>query len=123
MHKKNYIQFDSESDSGFSAQINTILDLDKITKKEPKYNVVLIDDDDHTYDYVIEMLMKIFGHSREDAYVMACEVDFKGKVIVYTTSKTEAERKRDEILNYGVDYRLSRSKGSMNALIEPVEEC
>jgi hypothetical protein len=40
----------------------------------PRYHVVLMDDDDHTYDYVIEMLMKLFGHSRERAFLMACEV-------------------------------------------------
>lgn len=114
-----FIYLDTESGNPLS-RIDTILKLDQTTRNEPLYNVVLLDDDDHTYDYVIEMLMSIFGHSREDSYVMACEVDFKGRVIVYTDSKKESERKRDEILNYGSDYRLSRSKGSMNAIIEPV---
>jgi len=109
--------FDSESINNSSSEIDTVLD--QIIKKEHKYNVVLIDDDDHTYDYVIEMLMDIFGHSVEESYIMACEVDFKGRVIVYTTSKEEAEMKKDEILNFGPDHRLTRSKGSMNAIIEP----
>jgi ATP-dependent Clp protease adaptor protein ClpS len=30
--------------------------------------VVLLDDDDHTYDYVIEMLQKIFIFSLEQAF-------------------------------------------------------
>ena len=29
----------------------------------PLYNVVLLDDDDHTYEYVIEMLQKLFAFS------------------------------------------------------------
>jgi len=41
-------------------------------------NVILLDDDDHTYEYVIEMLCKLFGHSQEIAYRMACEVDATG---------------------------------------------
>ncbi len=114
----NY-SFDSESVNNSSAEVDTIIE--KITKKEHKYNVVLLDDDDHTYDYVIEMLMNIFGHSIEESYIMACEVDFKGRVIVFTTSKQEAELKKDEILNFGPDHRLARSKGSMNAIIEPAE--
>ena len=85
----------------------------------PQYNVILIDDDDHTYDYVIEMLMHVFGHSIEESYIMACEVDFRERVIVFTTSKEKAAMKKDEILNFGPDHRLARSKGSMNAIIEP----
>ena len=35
----------------------------EVTRREelvPLYHVVLLDDNDHTYDYVIEMLQKIF---------------------------------------------------------------
>ena len=46
-----------------------------MTVEMPMYNVVLLDDDDHTYDYVIEMLGHVFGHSIERAYQMACEVE------------------------------------------------
>ena len=34
----------------------------------PLYQVVLLDDDDHTYDYVIEMLQKIFIFTFDQAY-------------------------------------------------------
>jgi len=122
MNFNTNFQFDSESGRSTATRIDSILDLDKMTGKEPIYNVVLLDDNDHTYDYVIEMLMNIFGHSREDSYVMACEVDFKGRVIVHKDFRKVAESKRDEILNYGADYRLSRSKGSMNAVVEPAED-
>ncbi len=85
------------------------------------YNVILIDDDNHTYEYVIEMLQKIFDISKTTAYEMACEVDFTGKVIVYNANKEEAEFKRDQILRYGPDWRLKRSTGSMNAIVEIAE--
>ncbi|NIP30553.1 MAG: ATP-dependent Clp protease adaptor ClpS [Candidatus Dadabacteria bacterium] len=117
MHTQYIHLFDSESSHNSSAEVDTILE--QITKRENNYNVVLLDDDDHTYDYVIEMLMNIFGHSAQQSYVMACEVDFKGRVIVYTAAKEDAEAKKDEILNFGPDYRLLRSKGSMHAIIEP----
>jgi ATP-dependent Clp protease adaptor protein ClpS len=85
----------------------------------PRYHVILLDDDDHTYDYVIEMLMKLFGHSRERAFLMACEVDGIGRVIVDTTTKERAELKRDQIHAYGPDWRIPRCKGSMSAVVEP----
>lgn len=86
----------------------------------PQYHVVLLDDDDHTYDYVIEMLMQIFHHSQARAFRMACEVDSAGRVIVDTTTKERAELKRDQIHAYGPDWRLPHCQGSMSALIEPV---
>jgi ATP-dependent Clp protease adaptor protein ClpS len=85
----------------------------------PPYNVVLIDDDDHTYEYVVCMLMELFGHTKEAAFKMACEVDATGRVIVDTTTKERAELKRDQIHAYGKDPYLERCKGSMRATIEP----
>ena len=87
----------------------------------PLWNVILLDDDDHTYDYVVEMLGKVFGHNLERAYKMACEVDQTGRVIVDTTTLERAELKRDQIHAYGPDWRLQRSAGSMSATIEPTE--
>lgn len=87
----------------------------------PLWNVILLDDDDHTYDYVIEMLQKLFHHALEAAYKMACEVDSSGRVIVDTTGLERAELKRDQIHAYGADWRLDRSAGSMSAVIEKTE--
>lgn len=87
----------------------------------PQYHVILYDDDDHSYDYVIEMLSQLFGHDQATATRMAHEVDTTGRVIVDTTSKERAELKRDQIHNYGPDPRIESSKGSMAASIEPAE--
>jgi len=87
----------------------------------PQYHVVLHDDNDHTYDYVIEMLMQIFKHSREKAFQMACEVDAHGRVVVDTTTKERAELKRDQIHAYGPDWRIPHCQGSMSATIEPAD--
>jgi ATP-dependent Clp protease adaptor protein ClpS len=87
----------------------------------PPFNVVLLDDDDHSYEYVIEMLGKVFAHPFERAYQMAKEVDKSGRVIVLTTHKEKAELKRDQVLAYGPDVRIARSTQSMRSVIEPAE--
>lgn len=89
------------------------------TRLQPRYHVVLLDDDEHTYDYVIEMLGKLFGYSIERSYQLAVEVDTTGRVIVDTTTLERAELKRNQIRAYGADWRLETSRGSMAALIEP----
>jgi ATP-dependent Clp protease adaptor protein ClpS len=85
----------------------------------PLYRVVLLDDNDHTYDYVIEMLQKIFIFSLDQAYRHAEEVDRSGRTVLITCELPEAEFARDQILAYGPDWRLERSKGSMSAIVEP----
>lgn len=85
----------------------------------PLYRVVLLDDDDHTYDYVIEMLQKIFVFSMDQAYRHAEEVDTAGRTVLITCGLPEAEFGRDQIHAYGPDWRLPRSKGSMSAVVEP----
>ena len=85
----------------------------------PPYNVVLLDDDDHSYEYVIVMLKKVFGHPIEKGFQMAQEVDTKGRVIVATTNLEQAELKRDQIHAFGPDPFVPRCKGSMSATVEP----
>lgn len=92
----------------------------KKPQKLPPYNVILLNDDDHTYEYVIEMLKKLFGHPQEKGFQLAEEVDKTGRTIVLTTTKEHAELKRDQIHAYGADWRMESSKGSMSAKIEPV---
>jgi ATP-dependent Clp protease adaptor protein ClpS len=91
-------------------------------KREPNYHVIIWNDETHTYEYVIELLMKIFGHSFEKALDITRLVDKTGKGIAFTTHKELAELKRDQILAYGPDWRMSISEGSIRASIEPAPE-
>lgn len=86
----------------------------------PLYNVVLLDDDEHTYEYVIEMLQKLFALSESDAFQHAVEVDSTGRTVVMTCELAQAEFGRDQIHAYGADWRMPQSKGSMSARVEPV---
>lgn len=90
-------------------------------KHIPPYHVILLNDDDHTYDYVIRMLGELFGHSQEKAFLLAQEVDKAGRAIVNTTTKERAELKQEQIHAYGADPLSKNSKGSMSAVIEPAE--
>jgi ATP-dependent Clp protease adaptor protein ClpS len=83
------------------------------------YHVVLLDDDEHTYDYVIEMLQKLFFMSTDTALRHAIEVDATGRTIVITCEKSEADFARDQIHAFGADHRMPKSKGSMTAVVIP----
>lgn len=92
---------------------------EKLDELAPLFNVVLLDDDDHTYEYVIEMLQKLFFLSEVEAFRRAVEVDNAGRTIVITCGLGEAEFGRDQIHGYGADWRMPQSKGSMKAIVEP----
>ena len=87
-------------------------------RNAPRYHVILWNDDDHTYEYVIDMMQKLFGHPREKGFLIAEEVDKQGKAICFTTALEVAELKRDQIHAYGPDKGIARCKGSMSATIE-----
>jgi len=90
-------------------------------KYQPPYHVVLLNDDDHSYEYVITMLKELFGHPFEKGFQMAKEVDEDGRAIVFTGTMEVAELKCDQIEAYGPDPGIQRCKGSMSAMIEPAE--
>ena len=91
-------------------------------KRQPRYNVILWDDDDHTYDYVIRMMHDLFGHPQEKGMQIATAVDKAGRAVCLTTTLEHAELKRDQIHAFGRDVLMEKCKGSMRASIEPVEE-
>ena len=89
-------------------------------RRQPRYNVLLWDSDDHTFEYVEKMLRELFGHEKEQCHKIAEAVDEQGRAIVLTTTKEHAELKRDQIHAYGKDH-LEASKGSMWSTIEATE--
>ncbi len=91
----------------------------KKRKRQPRYHVILWNDDDHSFEYVVEMLQKLFGHTVEQGYQIAKEVDSSGKAICLTTTREHAELKADQIHAYGKDKLTAGCKGSMSSSIEP----
>ncbi len=91
-------------------------------KRQPPFHVLLLDDDEHTYEYVIGMLRKLFGFSPERSYQLAEQVDQSGCVVLDTTTLERAEFKRDQIHAFGRDWRIPRCVGSMSSTIEPAPD-
>lgn len=88
------------------------------TKVKPPYKVILLNDDDHSVEYVINIMQKIFGYPPEKGLKIAEEVHFQGRCIVWTGTLEVAELKQEQIHAYGPDPLIPRCKGSMTAEIE-----
>lgn len=87
-------------------------------EKEPRFHVVLWNDEEHSYQYVILMLQALFGYPPERGFQLAKEVDTTGRAIVFTSSLGSAELKRDQILSYGPDPDMVESNGPLCATLE-----
>ena len=87
-------------------------------KRQPRYHVILWDDSEHTYDYVISMVQQLFGYPIEKAFQLAKQVDTSGRAICLTTTLEHAELKRDQIHAFGKDPLATKCSGSMSASIE-----
>ncbi len=107
-----------------SAVAETETEVEEITKEPqtrrlPPYNVVILNDEDHTFDYVIELLIKLFRHTLPKAKELTERIHTTGRAIVYTTHKELAELKRDQVIAYGPDPRSRSSKGPLRCYVEP----
>lgn len=91
------------------------------TKRQPLWNVILLNDDDHTYEYVIGMMQQIFSHPAERGHLIAKKVDLDGRAVCLTTHKELAELKVEQIHDFGRDIRIASCAGSMSACMEPAE--
>ncbi len=92
---------------------------DQKRKRQPRYHVLLWNDDDHSFEYVIGMMEKLFAMQPEEGFKIAQEVHLRGKAICLTTTRELAELKRDQIHAFGKDKLIASCKGSMSSTIEP----
>jgi ATP-dependent Clp protease adaptor protein ClpS len=100
-------------------EVETEVTTDQRTRRLPPYNVVILNDEDHTFQYVIELLIKLFRHPLPKAEELTLRIHTTGRAIVYTTHKELAELKRDQVIAYGPDPRSKSSKGPLRCYVEP----
>ena len=92
-------------------------------KKQPPYAVVVLNDDDHTYDYVIEGLVRFCGHTIEKAFVLAKTVDQTGRAAVWTGPLEVAELKRDQLRGMGPDHYAAKPVTyPLGVVLEPMPQ-
>lgn len=85
----------------------------------PPYNVVLVNDDDHSFEYVIHMMRQVFGYQPERGMKIAQTVHEQGRAVVWTGQKEVGELKQEQVHAFGPDPLIPRCKGSMTAELEP----
>jgi ATP-dependent Clp protease adaptor protein ClpS len=91
----------------YNPQIDTTEDVDVLTEEAINLNLIVWNDEVNTFDWVIDTLMDICGHEREQAEQCAMLIHTKGKYAVKNGSYDALKPQRD-----GINDRL------INATIE-----
>lgn len=90
-------------------------------KKLPPYAVIVYNDELHTFPYVIETFMKVFGYTEQKSTLLAISIHSAGRGIVWSGSKEVAELKRDQIRGAGPDhYAAVKVEFPLGVVIEPL---
>lgn len=77
-------------------------------KTLPPFAVIVEDDDEHTFEYVIETFQKVFGYNVEKCFKLAQKIHEEGESLVWSGSKEVAELKVDLIRSAGTDFYASK---------------
>ena len=90
-------------------------------KQQPPFAVILFNDEEHSFPYVIETLTKVFGYPPEKSYALTLQIHTDGKGIVWSGSQEVAELKRDQIRSAGPDfYAAKKVDFPLKATVEPL---
>jgi ATP-dependent Clp protease adaptor protein ClpS len=90
------------------------------TRKIPPHNVILENDDYHSMDFVVEVLIKVLGCTMQRALVLMLEAHNSGRAIIWTGSKEGAELKVEQIRTFREVRSQDGAKlGPLDCSIEP----
>src|SRR5262245_12945281 len=88
------------------------------TRQIPPYNVVLLNDDHHSMEFVVMVLMKVFGYVPEKCLQLMLNAHETGRSIVWTGPKEVAELKVEQITTFH-EMRGTKDLGALGCEIEP----
>jgi len=86
----------------------------------PPYNLILENDDYHSFEFVVETLKKALGYSTERCYQLTLQAHTAGRAVVWTGPREGAELKMEQIQTFHeTRARDSAKLGPLGCTIEP----
>ena len=89
------------------------------TRRIPPYNVILLNDDHHSMEFVVETLCRVLGCAVERAVQFTMEAHTSGRAIIWTGTREVAELKAEQIHSCPEKRDDGRDLGPLGCDIEP----
>lgn len=91
----------------YDPKISPDEDVDVLTDESPNFSLIVWNDEVNTFDWVIETLMEICGHQREQAEQCAMLIHTKGKYAVkqgsYDVLKPQCDAITERLINATIE--------------------
>lgn len=81
-------------------------DVDVLEKEVPQHEIILFNDDVHSFEFVIESLIDVCEHSPEQAEQCTYLVHYKGKCGVKTGEYDELKPRCSRLLTLGLSAEI-----------------
>jgi ATP-dependent Clp protease adaptor protein ClpS len=88
------------------------------TRRVPPYNVILLNDDDHSMEFVVMVLMKVLGYEIEKCVQLMLQAHTSGRAVVWSGPKEVAELKVEQIHTFH-EMKGAKDIGAVGCEIEP----
>jgi ATP-dependent Clp protease adaptor protein ClpS len=90
------------------------------TRRVPPYNVILLNDDQHSMEFVVAVLCKALGITMEKAFQFMLHAHTTGQAVVWTASREVAELKAEQMQTFHeVRERDGQPLGPLDVRVEP----
>jgi ATP-dependent Clp protease adaptor protein ClpS len=90
-------------------------------RRLPPFHVILVNDDHHSQEFVVDVLCTALGFRPEKAYHVMIEAHTRGKSVVWTGPKEVAELKAEQIQTFH-ETRGGAKLGPLGVVLEPAPE-
>ncbi|QEL21095.1 ATP-dependent Clp protease adaptor ClpS [Limnoglobus roseus] len=91
---------------------------ERSARRDGDYVVVLFDDDEHSFAFVIEALVSVCGLSERVARHLANVVDQSGRAVIHAGTAEDCEEKRAGVEACGPGPRMTGSVKPLRAEVE-----
>jgi ATP-dependent Clp protease adaptor protein ClpS len=89
-------------------------------RRVPPYNVVLDNDDYHSFEFVVNVLQQVLGCPMERAFQLTRQAHESGRSIIWTGTKEVAELKAEQVCTFHEVRASDQAKlGPLSCSIEP----
>ena len=91
-----------------------------MTRRVPPYHVILLNDDHHSMQFVVEVLCKALGYNVERSLELMMKAHTDGRAVIYTGPREVAELKADQINTvHETRDRDGQDLGPLGCEVEP----
>jgi ATP-dependent Clp protease adaptor protein ClpS len=85
----------------------------------PQYQLVLLNDEVHSFNYVVRVFQQVFGLPLTRSVALTCEIHSQGRAVVFRGSLDEVNHKRSKVMEFGPDqWAPTKTAEPLGVLIE-----